>query len=183
MRSSRLRRKTRETDISIELTIEGKGEYDIKTPIGFLTHMIESFAKHGLFNIRLKAKGDIEVDDHHTIEDCGIALGQVFRKALGEKKGINRAGYFAFPMDEALAYVAVDIGGRPYLNFDEDEELYQDFLQGFCLGAGANIAVKIDGRSRHHKIEAIFKALGKAMKISCMVNKRAIGVPSTKGRI
>ncbi|MBI2647041.1 imidazoleglycerol-phosphate dehydratase, partial [Candidatus Woesearchaeota archaeon] len=118
MRTAKITRKTNETNISIALNLDGKGKYEVKTPIGFFTHMLESFAKHGLFDIKLDVKGDLEVDQHHTIEDTGIVLGQAFKEALGYKKGINRAGYFIFPMDEALAIVALDISGRPYLKFN-----------------------------------------------------------------
>ncbi len=195
MRVADVKRNTKETKIILALEIDGKGEYDIKTPIGFLNHMLESFSKHGLFNIKIKAEGDTEVDQHHTVEDLGLALGLSFMKALGNKKGINRAGYFAYPMDESLAVVAVDIGGRPYLQFDAkfrrrfcgglDTDLLENFFYGFCTGLNCNIAVRMQyGKDDHHKIEAIFKAFGKAMKMACSKDKRAIdGIPSTKGRI
>ena len=195
MRAAEIARKTKETDITVNLNIDGKGKYAIDTQIGFFTHMIEAFAKHGLFDIKLKAKGDIQVDQHHTIEDIGIVLGQAFNKALGDKKGINRAGYFAYPMDEALAVVAVDMGGRPYLQYDAkfkerlcgnfDTDTLEDFFYGFSVGAGSNIAVRMPfGRSDHHKIEAIFKAFAKAMKMACSTDPRAIDdIPSTKGTI
>ncbi|HIH92151.1 TPA: imidazoleglycerol-phosphate dehydratase HisB [Candidatus Woesearchaeota archaeon] len=195
MRCATIRRKTKETDIALALNIDGKGKSTITTSIGFLTHMLESFAKHGLFDIRLRVKGDVDIDQHHTIEDTGIALGQAFGKALGSKKGINRAGYFIFPMDEALAIVAVDIGGRPYLKFNGtfkrrfcgglDTDVLEDFFYGFSIGLGANIAIQIRyGRSDHHKIEAVFKAFAKAMKAACSTDKRAVKeLPSTKGLI
>ena len=195
MRAAEIARKTKETDITVNLSIDGKGKYAIDTQIGFFTHMLEAFAKHGLFDIKLKAKGDIEVDQHHTIEDIGIVLGQAFNKALGNKKGINRAGYFVYPMDEALAAVAVDIGGRPYLQYDVkfkerlcgnfDTNTLEDFFYGFSVGAGSNIAVRMPfGRSDHHKIEAIFKAFAKSMKMACSTDARAIDdIPSTKGTI
>ena len=193
MRNSKLARKTEETDIEIMLDIGGKGDYNIKTPIGFFTHMLESFAKHGLFDLKINAKGDLEVDQHHTIEDTGIALGQAFKEALGDKKGINRAGYFIFPMDDALAIAAVDISGRPYLKFDAkfrrrncgglDTDLLEDFFYGFSAGLGANLALKVEyGRSDHHKIEALFKAFAKAMKTACSKDRRAFNnLQSTKG--
>ena len=193
MRITKISRKTKETEIEVMLNIDGKGRYQIKTPIGFFTHMLESFAKHGLFDIKLNVKGDLGVDQHHTIEDTGIVLGQAFKKALGDKKGINRAGYFIFPMDDALAIVALDISGRPYLKFDAkfkrrfcgelDTDLLEDFFYGFLIGLQANIAVKIQyGRSDHHKIEALFKAFAKSMKAACSKDKRAYNVlPSTKG--
>ena len=195
MRKAKIERKTKETEITLDLKIEGSGKYDIKNPIGFLTHVIENFAKHGLFDLKMKAKGDLEVDQHHLIEDCGIVLGQAFKKALGDKKGINRAGYFVYPMDEALAVVAIDISGRPYLQFDAkfkrrfcgdlDTDLLEDFFQAFATGLAANIVVRMPfGRNDHHKIEAIFKAFGKAMKMACSKDKKAKkNIPSTKGII
>jgi len=195
MRTARIERKTRETDISIELNIDGKGSHDIKTPIGFLGHLLESFSKHGLFDIKMSIKGDLEVDQHHLIEDSGIVLGKAFKKALGDKKGINRAGYFVYPMDDALAVVAIDIGGRPYLQFEVkfkrrfcgefDTDLLEDFFYGFSVNLGANIVVRMPyGRSDHHKIEATFKAFSKAMKMACSKDPRLIeDIPSTKGLI
>ena len=195
MRIAKVLRKTKETEIEVMLNIDGKGKYQIKTPIGFFTHMLESFAKHGLFDIQLNVKGDLQVDQHHTVEDTGIVLGQAFSKALADRKGINRAGYFIFPMDDALAIVAVDISGRPYLKFegklqrrfcgDFDTDLLEDFFYGFSIGLQANLAVKIEyGRSDHHKIEALFKAFAKAMKMAGSKDKRALKeMPSTKGLI
>jgi imidazoleglycerol-phosphate dehydratase len=195
MRTTQIHRTTTETNISIELNIDGSGKYQIQTPIGFLTHALESFAKHGLFDITMSAAGDLHVDQHHLVEDCGIVLGQAFKKALGDKKGINRAGYFVYPMDEALAVVAVDIAGRPYLQFEAkfqrrfcgelDTDLLEDFFQGFANHLGANVVVRMPyGRSDHHKIEATFKAFARAMKMACSTDPRAIeNVPSTKGII
>lgn len=195
MRTAEIKRYTKETNISIHLNIDGTGEYKIETPIGFLTHALESFAKHGLFDITMQAEGDRHVDQHHLVEDCGIVLGQAFKKALGDKKGINRAGYFVYPMDEALAVVAVDISGRPYLQFDAtfkrrfcgdlDTDLVEDFFQGFASNLGANVVVRMSfGRNDHHKIEAIFKAFAKAMKMACSTDPRAIeNIPSTKRMI
>lgn len=195
MRVSKIDRKTKETNIFLDLNIDGTGEYKIQTPIGFFTHMLESFAKHGLFDITARANGDLHVDQHHLVEDCGIVLGQAFKKALGDKKGINRAGYFVYPMDEALAVVAVDIGGRPFLQYESkfkrrfcgelDSDLLEDFFQGFTVNLGANVVVRMPyGRSDHHKIEAIFKAFAKAMKMACSTDIRAIeNIPSTKGII
>ena len=195
MRISKISRKTKETEIEVKLNIDGSGKYAIKTSVGFFTHMLESFGKHGLFDIQLNVKGDLQVDQHHTIEDTGIALGQAFSKALGDRKGINRAGYFIFPMDDALAIVALDISGRPYLKFegklqrrfcgDFDTDLLEEFFYGFSIGLQANLAVKIEyGRSDHHKIEALFKAFAKAMKMACSKDKRALKeMPSTKGLI
>lgn len=195
MRVSKISRGTKETEIEAVVNIDGKGRYEIKTPIAFLTHMLESFAKHGLFDIQLNVKGDLQVDQHHTVEDAGIVLGQAFSKALGDREGINRAGYFIFPMDDALAIAAVDISGRPYLKFegklkrrfcgDLDTDLLEDFFYGFSMGLHANVAVKMEyGRSDHHKIEALFKAFAKSMKMACSKDKRALKeTPSTKGLI
>jgi imidazoleglycerol-phosphate dehydratase len=195
MRATEIKRQTKETNISILLNIDGTGEYNIETPIGFLTHMLELFAKHGLFDISMTAEGDLHVDQHHLVEDCGIVLGQAFKKALGDKKGINRAGYFIYPMDEALAVVAIDLGGRPYLQFEAefkrrfcgelDTDLLEDFFQGFAVNLGANVVIRMPfGRSDHHKIEAIFKAFAKAMNMACSTDPRAIeNIPSTKGMI
>jgi imidazoleglycerol-phosphate dehydratase len=195
MRSARVARTTKETDISVELEIDGQGVYEIHTPIGFLTHMLETFARHGLFDIKMQAAGDLEVDQHHLLEDCGIVLGQAFKQALGDKRGINRAGYFVYPMDEALAVVAVDVGGRPYLQYDTefrrrfcgelDTDLLEDFFQGLAVSLGANLVVRMPyGRSDHHRCEAAFKALAKATKMACSREAREVeGVPSTKGVI
>ena len=194
-RTAKIERKTKETRISMELNIDGNGNYEIETPIGFLTHMLEGFSKWGTFDLKMRAAGDIEVDQHHTVEDIGIVLGQAFDQALGDRKGINRAGFFALPMDEALAIVAVDISGRPYLNFEcefkrrecggLDTDLIQDLFQGFANSLKATIAVKVpDGRSDHHKLEAVFKAFGKAMRMACSKDPKMIGdIPSTKGVI
>ncbi len=194
-RQSKITRQTKETNIFIKLNIDGKGESKIQTPINFLNHMLESFSKHGLFDLEIKAEGDIKVDQHHTIEDIGIVLGQAFKEALGDKKGINRSGSFAYPMDEALAVVAVDLGGRPFLKFDAkfkrricgdlDTDILTDFFQGFSTNLGANIAIVMPyGRSDHHKIEAIFKAFAKALMMACERNARiGSNVLSTKGRI
>ena len=193
MRAAKILRKTKETRIEAMLNIDGKGKYKIKTPIGFFTHMLESFAKHGLFDIKLDAKGDLETGQHHTIEDTGIILGEAFKKSIGDKKGINRAGYFIFPMDDSIAIVAVDISGRPYLKFngklrrrfcgDFDTDLLEDFFYGFSIGLGANISAEMKyGRSDHHKIEALFKAFAKSMKAACSKDRRAYKeLPSTKG--
>ena len=193
MRSDKVERNTKETRISVDLLVDGKGVYDIDTPIGLFTHMLESFTKHGLFDIKMEAAGDIHVDQHHLVEDCGIVLGQAFNKALGDKKGINRAGYFVYPMDESLAVVAVDIGGRPFLQYEAefkrrfcgelDTDLLEDFFLGFSSSLRANIVVRMPyGRSDHHKIEATFKAFAKAMKMACSTDQRAIDdLPTTKG--
>jgi len=195
MRVANIKRETKETSINTSLNIDGDGKYEIITPIGLFTHMLNLFSKSSLIDLRMDVKGDLEVDQHHTIEDCGIVLGNAIKVALKEKKGINRAGYFIYPMDEALAVVAIDIGGRPFLQFDArfkrrfcgdlDTDLLEDFFYGFCTSLGANVVVKvISGRSDHHKIEAIFKAFGKAMKTACSLDPRMKGnIPSTKGII
>lgn len=195
MRKATVKRETKETQILVELNLDRKGEYTIQTPIGFFSHMLESFTKHGHFNVRMEVKGDTEVDQHYTVEDSGIVLGEAFKKALRDKKGINRAGYFVYPMDEALAVVAIDIGGRPYLQFDAqfkrrfcgdfDTDLLEDFFYGFAVTLGANVVVRMPyGRSDHHRIEAIFKAFAKAMRMACSTDPRAIeNIPSTKGVI
>ena len=193
MRTAKIRRDTKETRISGALKIEGRGRYDISTGIRFLDHMLELFAKHGGFDLTLKAEGDLDVDQHHTVEDAGIVLGQLFAKALGDRVGINRAGYFVLPMDEALALVAVDLGGRPYLVYqdkvktrlvgDLQSELLEDFFHGFVTHAGANLHARIlNGRSNHHKVEAIFKCFARAMRYACSKDARLKNqLPSTKG--
>lgn len=186
-------RNTNETEITASVDLDGKGHYEIETPIGFFNHMIETFAKHGLFDVHLKASGDLHVDQHHLIEDCGLVLGKVFHKALGNRKGINRTGYFVFPMDEALAVVAVDIAGRSYLQYDVsfkrqlcgqmNTDLLEDFFTAFSSHLMANLVVRMPyGRSDHHKMESIFKALGKAMRTACSMDPRETeNIPSTKG--
>ena len=193
MRSVTVLRDTRETLIRGRLKIEGRGKYDIATGIGFLDHMLELFAKHGGFDLELDAHGDLQVDQHHTLEDIGIVLGQLFSKALGNRRGINRAGYFVQPMDEALAVVAVDLGGRPYLVYKDrvkarrlgglEAELVEDFFQGFVSHAGANLHVKVlYGRSSHHQLEAIFKCFARALRYACSKDRSLRGqLPSTKG--
>ena len=193
MRRAALQRRTQETQISGVLKIEGRGSYRISTGIRFFDHMLELFAKHGGFDLELCAKGDLDVDQHHTVEDVGIVLGQLFSKALGDRKGINRAGYFVLPMDETLALVALDLGGRPALVYqdrvkvrlvgDLQSELVEDFFGGFVNHAGANLHAKVlYGRSSHHKIEALFKCFARAMKYACSTDARLKDqLPSTKG--
>jgi imidazoleglycerol-phosphate dehydratase len=193
MRSASIGRETRETRIAGSLGIEGRGRYEISTGIRFLDHMLELFAKHGAFDLKLAADGDLDVDQHHTVEDTGIVLGQLFSQALGDRRGINRAGYFVQPMDETLAVVAVDLGGRPALVYrdlvrvrlvgDLQTELVEDFFSGFVQHAGANLHAKVlYGRSSHHKIEAIFKCFARAMKYACSKDARLKDqLPSTKG--
>jgi len=193
MREASLERNTKETQITGHLRIEGTGNYDISTGIRFLDHMLELFSKHGAFDLTLSAKGDLDVDQHHTVEDVGIVLGDLFSKALADRRGINRAGYFIQTMDESLAMVAVDLGGRPALVYDQQvdvvhvgdlqTELLEDFFSGFAHHAGANLHAKIFyGRSNHHKIEAIFKCFARAMRYACSTDERLKDqLPSTKG--
>ena len=193
MRTAAIERNTKETKISGKLKIEGRGKYKVATGIRFFDHMLELFTKHGGFDLQLKAKGDLDVDQHHTVEDVGIVLGQLFSKALGDRRGINRAGYFVLPMDETLAVVALDLGGRPALVYkdlvrvrlvgDLQTELVEDFFGGFVNHAGANLhALVLYGRSNHHKIEAIFKCFARALKFACSTDRRLRGqLPSTKG--
>jgi len=192
-RTGTVDRKTAETEIHLRLTIEGAGRYAVSTGIRFFDHMLELFARHGAFDLDLTCKGDLDVDQHHTVEDVGIVLGELFAKALGDRRGINRAGYFVLPMDETLAVVALDLGGRPALVYrdlvrvrlvgDLQTELVEDFFGGFVNHAGANLhALVLYGRSNHHKIEAIFKCFARALKYACSTDPRLRGqLPSTKG--
>src|SRR5262245_59886538 len=193
MRRAVIDRKTTETHIVLSIGIEGKGRYDVTTGIRFLDHMLELFARHGGFDLKIKAAGDLDVDQHHTVEDLGIALGDALSQALGNRRGINRAGYFVMPMDETLAVAAIDLGGRPHTVVDLkgpasrvgdlQTELVHDFFEGFAIGARANVHVKVMyGRSSHHKIEAVFKAFARALRVACGKDKRmAKMLPSTKG--
>ena len=193
MRKASIERNTKETQIKGALAIEGRGRYQISTGVRFLDHMLELFAKHGGFDLKLTAAGDLDVDQHHTVEDAGIVLGQLFAQALGNRRGINRAGYFLLPMDETLAAVAVDLGGRPYLVYkdrvkvrlvgDLQSELVEYFFGGFVNHAGANLHAQVlYGRSNHHKVEAIFKCFARAMKYACSKDARLKDqLPSTKG--
>ena len=193
MRRGVIKRRTTETKIAMTLVLEGKGRYQVRTGIRFLDHMLELVARHGAFDLRVNARGDLDVDQHHTVEDLGIAFGEAVSKALGDRKGINRAGYFVMPMDETLAVAAIDFGGRPHtvvdLNVtvarvgDLQAELVHDFFEGFAIAARANVHVKVlYGRSNHHKIEAVFKAFARALRVACAKDKRlAKMLPSTKG--
>jgi len=186
-------RRTTETQITGRLTIDGEGRYRVSTGIRFFDHMLELFTRHGGFDLALKAKGDLDVDQHHTVEDVGITLGETVLKALGDRKGINRAGYFVMPMDETLAVAAVDLSGRPHAVVslkvktpkvgDLQTELVHDFFDGFASGARANVHVKVlYGRSSHHHIEAVFKAFARALRVACARDARlAKMLPSTKG--
>lgn len=195
MRKATIERNTSETQISMTLNIDGSGKSQIETPVGFLTHMLDAFAKHGIFDLTAKVNGDMHVDAHHTIEDTGIVLGEVLKAALGDKRGIKRAGFWMYPMDEALASVALDLSGRPFLVWDVDfstpaigdfpTELFEDFFLGFTTALATNVHVKVVyGRSDHHKIEAVFKALAKSLKTACEIEPRIKNdIPSTKGKL
>jgi imidazoleglycerol-phosphate dehydratase len=193
VRRGRVDRRTKETAIAVRLTIEGRGRYDVSTGIRFLDHMLELVARHGAFDLTLSARGDLDVDQHHTVEDAGIALGEAVTAALGTRRGINRAGYFVMPMDETLGVAAIDLSGRPHAVVDLrlkaarvgdlQSELVQDFFEGFAQGARANVHLKVlYGRSSHHQVEAIFKAFARALRVACARDKR-LGrmLPSTKG--
>ena len=195
MRRAVVDRRTRETAIAIRLSLDGKGRYRISTGIRFLDHMLELVARHGGLDLELTAHGDLDVDQHHTVEDAGIALGESVSAALGSRRGINRAGYFVMPMDETLAVVALDLGGRPHAAIDLrlkvlrvgdlQAELVHDFFEGFAIGARANVHAKVlYGRSSHHHIEAVFKAFARALRVACAKDKRMLkALPSTKGLI
>jgi imidazoleglycerol-phosphate dehydratase len=193
VRRALIDRRTTETQIRLSLVLEGQGQYSVSTGIRFLDHMLELFAKHGAFDLDVRATGDLDVDQHHTVEDLGIALGEAVSRALGDRRGINRAGYFVMPMDETLAVVALDLGGRPHAAIDLrlkvkrvgdlQAELVHDFFEGFAIGARANVHVKVlYGRSSHHQIEAVFKAFARALRVACAKDKQlARMLPSTKG--
>ena len=193
MRRAVIDRRTTETQIALTLVLEGRGQYDVRTGIRFLDHMLELFTRHGGFNLKVKATSDLDVDQHHTVEDLGIALGEAVSQALGNRRGINRAGYFVMPMDETLAVAAIDLGGRPHtvvhlkvstrMVGDLQTELVHDFFEGFAIGARANVHMNVMyGRSSHHKVEAVFKAFARALRVACAKDKRlARMLPSTKG--
>jgi imidazoleglycerol-phosphate dehydratase len=193
-RHASISRTTKETDIQLEFVIDGEGKAELDTGVPFLTHMLDLFTKHGQFNLTVTAKGDTEVDDHHTTEDIGICLGQALREALGDKKGIKRYGNAFVPMDEALAQVVVDLSNRPHFEFRGqfpsekvgtfDVELVHEFLWKLALEARMNLHVIVHyGRNTHHMIEAVFKALGRALDEATMIDPRVKGVPSTKGML
>lgn len=195
MRTAKIQRKTKETDIKIKINIEGSGKYSVSTSVPFLDHMLSLMTKHGLFDLELRAKGDIDVDYHHTVEDVGIVLGKAVRQALGDMKGITRYGQASVPMDETLASVSLDISGRPYLVYrvdlpkrsklkDFDPDLIEDFLQAFVSHSGITLHVGVSyGRNTHHIIEAVFKALGRALRQAAGIDPRVKGIPSTKGKL
>lgn len=193
MRRALIKRHTNETQITVRIGLEGQGRYRITTGIRFLDHMLELVARHGGFDLRIDALGDLDVDQHHTVEDVGIALGEAVNKATGSRRGINRAGYFVIPMDETLGVAAIDLSGRPHAVVDLrlrvrrvgdlQAELVQDFFEGFAQGARANVHLKVlYGRSSHHQVEALFKAFARALRVACDKDPRMTKrLPSTKG--
>jgi len=193
MRKALIDRRTAETQIKVSLALDGKGRFENQTGIRFLDHMLDLVARHGGFDLQVNATGDLDVDQHHTVEDVGIALGEAVLKAIGNKRGINRAGYFVMPMDETLAVAAIDLSGRPHAVIDTkvtvrivgdlQTELVDDFFDGFAMAARANVHLKVMyGRSNHHKIEACFKAFARALRVACSKDKRLSKMlPSTKG--
>lgn len=194
-RKATIKRKTNETDITVSLVIDGTGKRETDIPVGFFMHMIDLFAKHGSLDVTIKAKGDTYIDEHHTVEDIGIVLGEAFAKALGDKKGIKRYGFFILPMDEALATVAIDFAGRYSFHFDcpfvrekvgdLSTELVKHFWDAFAQNAKVNLYIKVEyGENEHHKIEAIFKATARAIRMACEIDDRMEGrIPSTKGAL
>jgi len=193
VRKALINRRTAETQIKVSLALDGKGRFENRTGIRFLDHMLDLVARHGAFDLKVIATGDLDVDQHHTVEDVGIALGEAVAKAIGNKRGINRAGYFVMPMDETLAVAAIDLSGRPHAVIDTkvtvpmvgglQTELVHDFFDGFAMASRSNVHLKVMyGRSNHHKIEACFKAFARALRVACSKDKRlAKMLPSTKG--
>jgi imidazoleglycerol-phosphate dehydratase len=193
-RTATIERRTNETDIRVVLDLDGSGQYDVETPIGFLTHMVEQLAKHGLFNLTVQAKGDTHIDGHHTTEDLAIALGQAFSSALGDKVGIRRYGSATLPMDEACVTCALDLSGRPYFVWamtlpkakvgDFDSELAEVFFEGFARGSQCNLHLRqLAGDNLHHIIEISFKAFARSLREATEIDPRVVGVPSTKGTL
>jgi imidazoleglycerol-phosphate dehydratase len=193
-RTAKISRKTKETDITIDVDLDGSGKAEVETGMPFFNHMLDAFTRHGLFDIKVKAKGDLEVDYHHTVEDVGLALGQAFKDALGDKHGIRRFGEASCPLDEALAKVVVDLSGRPYLSYnvkirpgrvgDFDTDLPHEFYAAFANQLGMNLHIDVmRGENPHHIIEACFKAFARAMDFATQVDPRVQGVPSTKGSL
>jgi len=195
MRTATVKRKTKETDISVELTIDGTGKYEVKTGIGFLDHMLEQLSRHSLIDLKVTAKGDLHIDSHHTTEDTGIAIGEAFAKALGERKGITRYGHAYIPMDETLTRVALDISGRPYFIWkveftkpklgEMDTELFREWFQAFAFAAGATLHVEnLYGVNNHHIVESCYKGLARSLRIATEIDERkSDDIPSTKGTL
>ena len=193
-RTATIERKTAETDIQLALNVDGTGKSDVATGVGFLDHMLTLLAKHGAFDLSVRAVGDLQVDQHHTVEDVGICLGLAIRKAIGDKAGISRYGHFTLPMDEVLVTAAIDLGGRPYFVFnvdfpnakigDFDSELVEDFWQAFSVNAAANLHITAHyGRNGHHLAEGVFKCMARALRMATSPDGRISGVPSTKGTL
>jgi len=194
MRTSKVQRKTKETDITLQINLDGKGQNDINTSIPFLDHMLNLFAFHGMMDLKIKARGDIEIDYHHLMEDIGITLGEAIKNALGDKKGIRRYGTATIPMDESLATVIMDISGRAYLVYnvkpsrgkvkDLEISLFEDFFRGLSTHAMMTLHINVQyGRDLHHIIEAVFKAFGRALRIAATIDKGSKALPSTKGKL
>jgi imidazoleglycerol-phosphate dehydratase len=194
MRQACIERKTRETNITLKLVLDGSGTYNVETPIPFLNHMLELFGKHGLFDFEVKGTGDVDVDDHHLVEDIGICLGEAVREALGNKEGVRRYGFFTLPMDETLTTVAVDFCDRPVFVYNTpiksgkiknfDVELVEHFFEAVCQSARMNLHINVAyGKNKHHIVESMFKAFAKAVDVACSLDPRVKGVPSTKGKL
>lgn len=194
MRTASIERNTKETRITLELNLDGQGKGDISTGIGFFDHMLEGFARHGFFDLKVRIDGDLQVDGHHSVEDCGIVLGQAIREAVGDKKGMKRFGQCILPMDEALVLCAIDVGGRPWLNFDAnftservgylETELVHEFFYAVSYSAGMNLHIKVlDGQNNHHIIEAMFKVFARALDEATRMDERITDVLSTKGTL
>ena len=194
LRKTQLHRVTKETDVLIRLNLDGQGKYDIQTSLPFLDHMLELFSKHSLIDLGVKAHGDIHIDAHHLVEDIGLTLGLAIRKALGDKKGIQRYGFFLLPMDEALSYVAVDLSGRAHVEYEApcfrlpwntfDLDLLEDFFRAIGTTVGMNLHIRLlKGRNNHHMAESMYKAFSKAMSMAVAKDKRFKGIPSTKGSL
>ena len=191
LRQARIQRKTAETDIELELNLDGSGKADIQTGVGFLDHMLTLLSRHSLIDLKIQCKGDTEVDYHHTVEDVGLALGTALDQALGERRGIRRYGFFLLPMDESLAQVALDLGGRPFLAYangvnssfvrDFDTNLFEEFFRALCVNARMNLHVRVDGNEAHHAIEGVFKGFARALREAIEADPRDAGIPSSKG--
>lgn len=193
-RTAKINRKTSETDIALTLNVDGTGKYKIKTPIPFYNHMLEAFARHGLFDLEIKATGDVDVDDHHLVEDVGLCLGEAFKKAIGDKKGMRRYGHFTLPMDEVLTTAAIDFAGRPCMVYKPqiksgkiknfDVELVHEFFQAFTNAAAVNLHIQVHtSGNKHHVVESMFKAFARACDMATQLDPRVTSIPSTKGKL